>query len=67
MKDYVWFIQILTRFYWGGWGWKRLMLACSRHWVGLDQGDRLGFGYVEQSFEILLKPNLDLHVVEFET
>jgi hypothetical protein len=43
------------------------MLACSRHWVGLDQGDRLGFGYVEQSFEILLKPNLDLHVVEFET
>jgi hypothetical protein len=34
------------------------MLACSRYWVGLDLGVRLGFGYLEQSFKILLKQNL---------
>jgi hypothetical protein len=38
---------------------KTLMLACSRYWVGLDLGVRLGFGYLEQSFKNLLKPNLD--------
>jgi hypothetical protein len=28
---------------------------CSRYWVGLDLGGRLGFGYLEQSFKFFIE------------